>query len=133
MSYLNQNKMSNLPTCKESKKFIKKLKKELNDRGILEDIDDQMMDQVEMNHHKWYVSSEFLLKNGFTYSCSTREGDKITKEYPQVKMQLDADIQLQKILSQYGGTANSRNKIKDITVTKDDDSPLAEFLHIEKR
>ena len=121
-----------LKTSKEAKVYIKELKKQLEDRGLLENVDTLALLMVEVSYDTYIKSSEFLLENGTTFNTTSREGDVIPKDYPQVKQQRDAQIQLTKLLQEFGGTASSRKRVKDASIIVDT-SPLAEFMNAEKR
>ena len=118
-------------TGKETKTYIKKLKEQLQERGILDDIDDLALVLIENTHHQYITATKFLIENGNTYSLTTREG-VIQKSYPEVKIALDAQKELLKLLQEFGCTSSSRKKVKD-SVVKEDSTPLAEFLKVEKR
>lgn len=121
-----------LKTSKEAKAYIKELKKQLEERGLIENVDTLALLMVEVSYDTYIKSSEFLLENGTTFNTTSREGDIIPKDYPQVKQQRDAQIQLTKLLQEFGGTASSRKRVKDASIIVDN-SPLAEFMNAEKR
>ena len=115
-------------TCPEAKKYIKALKSQLTEKGLIDNVDSLVLLMIEVTYHKWFEATQFLLENGTTVEVTTREGDRISKDYPQVKSQLDAQIQLFKYLSDFGGTASSRKRVKDIAIVKEDFNPLTEFF-----
>ena len=121
-----------LKTSKEAKAYIKELKKQLEDKGLLENVDTLALLMVEVSYDTYLKATEYLLENGTTYNTTSREGDIIPKDFPQVKIQRDAQIQLTKLLQEFGGTASSRKRVKDASVIVDN-SPLAKFMNAEKR
>lgn len=117
---------------KETKQYIKKLKEQLHEKGILENIDDLALTLIENTHHQYITATKYLIENGYTYPLTTREGI-IQKSYPEVKIALDAQKELLKLLQNFGCTSGSRKNVKDSLTTKEENSPLAEFLGTEKR
>ena len=117
-----------MKTCKEAKKYIKNLRLELAEKGLIEKVDDMALMIIEVTYHKFITATNFILDNGTTYTKHTREGDLITEDYPQVKHQLDAQIQLLKFAQEFGLTASSRKRVKDIAIQKDEGNPITEFF-----
>lgn len=115
-------------TSKEAKKYIDTLKKQLTERGLVEDVDALILTMIEVSYDKFLTATDFLLKNGTTFTKHTREGDLITEDYPQVKHQLDAQIQLFKYLAEFGCTASSRKRVKDIALPKEESDPFIDFI-----
>ena len=120
--------MAGLKTCLEAKRYIKHLREELTEKGLIEKVDDMALMMIEVTYDKFIKATAFLLENGTTYTKHTRERDVITEDYPQVKHQLDAQIQLLKFAQEFGLTASSRKRVKDVAPPKDENDPLTQFL-----
>ena len=116
---------------KETKAYIKKLKEQLQERGILDSIDEMALTLIENTHRQYIEASNYLTENGSIIEVTTNSG-VITKAHPFVKIALDAQKELLKLLQEFGCTSSSRKKVKD-SVVKEDSTPLAEFLKVEKR
>ena len=120
--------MAKLKTCREAKRYIKGIREKLTARGLIEDIDETVLMIWEDTFDDFIKSSNFLMENGTTFTKHTREGDKITESYPQVRHRLDAKIQLLKYAQEFGLTASSRKRVKDVAPPKDDNDQLTQFL-----
>lgn len=113
--------------CNETKKFIEGFKRQLEEKGLLEALDELAIDMLTRTHHQYIQASNFLMENGTTERVETSRGS-FEKAYPQVKIANDAHSQMMKILQEYGGTASSRKKVKNEIVEHDESDAMAQFL-----
>lgn len=118
-----------MKVCQETKDYMKKFKKQLKDRGLLEDVDSLAIDLIEFNHHKLVTSTQIILEQGSTYEVFTASGSTF-RARPEVKMAQEATIQLKSLLIEFGGTSKSRGKVIAPVV---EDTELDAFFKAEKR
>lgn len=119
---------SKLKTSKEAQAYIKELKQQLEDRGLLQNVDLLALIMIEVTYDSYIKASQFLLENGTTYEVTSREGNISFKEYPQCKLQHDNQVQLTKLLTEFGCTTSSRKKVKNMGTETTDFNPLEEFI-----
>lgn len=124
-----------LDTRQEAKEYIENFKLQLEEKGLLENVDELALILIETTFSTWLDATEFILENGTTFEVVSREGSTTYRPYPEVKIQLDSRNSLTKLLKEFGGTSLARKNVKAEKVEEDD--ALTEFLKgkgkVEKR
>ncbi len=126
MSYKIDNNLE-----KESKIFIKSIIKKLNQDNEIDESWFASFDMMADNFNTFFICKKQLATDGLT--ITDRFGN--IKAHPLVKIQNDAQIQLFKLLCEFGLSLKSGQKM-GIVETTEEVSPLAAFINkskVEKR
>jgi P27 family predicted phage terminase small subunit len=103
-----------LKICKEAQEFFNTLKQRLKDAEVVLPLDDTALEMIAYTYHNYISATKYLLENGITFEVTDRNGDRVVRPMPQIKIALDAQIQLTKLLSEFGMTPKSRKGFKDM-------------------
>ena len=125
----------NLPPliCKEAKKFVRELVKELDRQDIIQELDTTLIELAGSTYHVYFVSRKNIMTEGPTYVAKGYTGSDLIKANPNLKIMLDSQIQLMKIISELGLSPKSRKQLSQMPISSlDNESPLKAFL-IERR
>lgn len=114
--------------CPEANRFVNKLKRVLKESQVSNHLDETALELIKYTYHHYITSTQFLLTHGTTYIITDRYGNSLTKQYPQVKIALDSQIQLTKLIQEFGLTPSSRKRLKDLLKNDEDDSPFTKFM-----
>lgn len=118
--------MSRIPEdiCVEAKEYLRGIISVLNTQEVITPLDDAALELVGYTYHNWLQATKTILKEGQT--VKSERG--YTKAHPCVKIQLDAQVQLTKLMDSFGLNPKSR---KEIVKPKERDSkktPIDKFL-----
>lgn len=127
----------NLPEllCEESITFVKDLVEELERQDVIQELDKPLLELAGSIYHVYFISRQSVLVEGPTYKAKGYTGDVLIKANPSLKIMVDAQIQLMKIIGELGLSPKSRKQLSSLPVSPlDVDSPLKEFFkQVEKR
>lgn len=115
----------------ETQKFMKDVLKELNKKKAISAIDFGAMRMLASSYEMYLRSTDILMAKGPVIQMKTEPAlnpaqNAATKNYAQVM----------KVMTEYGLTIKSREKINSVKESKKDDSPLGEYFkknRVEKR
>lgn len=110
----------------KSKRFMSTLLNVLDEKEIHTTLDRAAIQLIAHTYDNWLCATEMLERDGLTIYNYTSAG-KNMKAHPAVKIQLDAQIQLTKLLIEFGLTPKSRKDVSSAR-QKPDASPLEMFL-----
>ena len=126
----------NLPPglCKEAKKFVRELVKELERQDIIQELDTTLLEIAGSTYHVYFQARTTIIDDGPTYKAKGYTGDILIKANPNLKIMIDSQIQLMKIISELGLSPKSRKQLSQLPMSSfDTDSPLKTFLQVERR
>jgi len=112
---------------KDTTLFMDELNIILKEKAINNRLDTSALTLISNTYDTYIKATKILLKEGLIINTTTKAGDSI-KAHPAVKIQLDAQVQLTKLLIEFGLTPKSR---KDIVSQKDKYetmSPIEQFV-----
>lgn len=109
---------------KDATEYIKDVLSELENRGILEEVDNAALTMLARNYSMFIKASKQLEKDGLTV-----ESDRGNiAPHPLIKVAKDAQTQAMKVMLEFGLTAKARTKLPKKDNENDDDSPFAQFI-----
>ena len=112
---------------KEAAEYIQGVLAELENRGVLENIDNAALDMLARNYSTFIKASKQLEIDGLTV---TSDRGKIAP-HPLAK---DAQTQAMKVMLEFGLTAKARTKLPKMDKTDDEEStPLEQFIVTGKK
>ena len=119
---------------KDSQKLFKELTKILKDADILTPKDRLALQMIVITYENYKIATEDIVTNGHTITITNYKGETVRRPSPFVHKQLDAQIQLTKLLNDFYLTPRSRNKKAESDDKKNQPSPMDRlFGVIEKR
>jgi len=104
--------------------YMKDVLSDLEDRGILENVDSAALTMLARNYSMFIKTSKQLEKEGSTFIGSN--GNPTI--HPLVKVAKDAQTQAMKVMLEFGLTAKARTKLPQ-KEKDEDDSPFAQFIN----
>jgi P27 family predicted phage terminase small subunit len=110
--------------CKEAQDFLQGVIDVLTVQGVITSLDDGGLELFGYTYHTYIQATKTLLREGYT--VTSERG--YTKAHPCVKIQLDAQVQLTKLMDSFGLNPRSR---KEIVKPKERDgkkTPIDKFL-----
>ena len=118
---------------KEAKKEWKRAAKELEQLGLLTQIDMAVFAGYCQTYAKWQEAEEFMQENGSSYPIPKydKEGEQIGvywQQYPQVSQARQYLDQINKIAAEFGMTASSRGRIQ-VPGQKDEEDEMETLLN----
>lgn len=111
----------------KTKTFMKELLQVLEDKSINTALDKTAIQLMAYTYDNYIKATEQLEQNGSLTIYNYTSAGKNLKAHPAVKIQLDAQIQLTKLLVEFGLTPKSRKDI-DSQRAAPDSSPLDLFI-----
>jgi P27 family predicted phage terminase small subunit len=113
----------------KAKTFMKNLLGVLGEKSINTKLDSAAISLIAHTYDNYINATEILKKEGLVITSFTAAGEN-PKAHPAVKIQLDAQIQLTRLLIEFGLTPKSR---KDVVSVKVDTptkagSPIDDFI-----
>lgn len=109
----------------ETKSFMKAVFGMLNDNKASESCDLAGLRMIMTSYEGYYRSSKKLITEGFT--IEDRRGNK--KPNPELTSMKTSYFQLIQLMKEFGLTPKSRERIKALSPSVDEDNPLAKFLN----
>jgi P27 family predicted phage terminase small subunit len=110
--------------CDEAKVFLDNLYLLLNEQDILTSLDDSAMNLIGNTYHNYIQATKLIQTEGMI--ITSPRGEK--KAHPAVKMQLDAQIQLDKLMDKFGLNPKARKEISKPKEREGILSPMDIFL-----
>jgi len=127
----------NLPEllCDQAVAFVNDLVEELERQDVIQELDKPLLELAGSIYHVYFISRKSVLTEGPTYKAKGYTGDVLIKANPNLKIMVDAQIQLMKIIGELGLSPRSRKQLSSLPISHlDTDSPLKEFFKtVEKR
>ena len=112
---------------KEAAEYIQGVLAELENRGVLENIDNAALDMLARNYSTFIKASKQLEIDGLTVTSDRGN-------HPLVKVAKDAQTQAMKVMLEFGLTAKARTKLPKMDKTDDEEStPLEQFIVTGKK
>lgn len=93
--------------CPEAEVYLKNLYKLLKEQDVLTSMDDNAMSLIGSTYHNFITASKILQQEGLITKSKSGE----LKAHPAVKIQLDSQIQLDKLMDKFGLNPKSRKEI----------------------
>lgn len=115
----------------KAKKFMKELLDVLEDKSINTALDKAAISLIAHTYDNYIKATEMLEHDGLTIYQYSAAGRNV-KAHPAVKIQLDAQIQLTKLLVEFGLTPKSRKDI-DSQKAAPESSSLELFLKTDRK
>lgn len=110
--------------CPEAEKFLDDLTTLLKDQSILTSLDEATLQLIGRSYHNYCMATRQLDKDGMTMMSQRGE----LKAHPCIKIQLDSQIQLNKMMDSFGLSPKSRKEISRPKETKAKQSPIDKFF-----
>ena len=127
----------NLPEtlCKQAIEFVTDLVEELERQDVIQELDKPLLELAASMYHGYFISRDSVLTEGPTYKAKGYTGDILMKANPSLKIMVDAQIQLMKIIGELGLSPKSRKQLSQLPISSQDyESPLKTFLQgVDKR
>ncbi|MCD7711405.1 MAG: phage terminase small subunit P27 family [Firmicutes bacterium] len=114
--------------CKEAKDYVKDVLQRLEESGVLENVDTAALDMLARNYSMFIGASKQIEREGATI---TNVQGNIVK-HPAVTIAKDAQVQVVKIMQEFGLTAKARTKLPKLDKKEEEDSPLETFVKTAK-
>lgn len=115
--------------CPEAQTFIDNLYALLNKQEILTSLDDAAMNLIGGTYHNYIEATKILQKEGML--IESPRGEK--KAHPCIKIQLDAQIQLDKLMDKFGLNPKSRREISKPKEKEKEQSDITKFIKSQKK
>ena len=115
--------------CPEAQAFIKNLYTLLNKQEILTSLDDSAMNLIGGTYHNYIEATKILQKEGMLITSPRGE----RKAHPCIKIQLDAQIQLDKLMDKFGLNPKARKEITKPKEKAKEESDIAKFIKSKKK
>jgi P27 family predicted phage terminase small subunit len=112
-----------------SKTFINNLTTLLKKQNILTSLDEDTLKLIGNTYLTYLVATDYLLKGGYLIKSPRGE----LKAHPAVKIQLDAQIQLNKMMDSFGLSPKARKEISKPKERAKEESDIAKFLKNTKK
>lgn len=109
---------------KDADLYIKDVLSELEERGILEEVDSAALTMLARNYSMFIKASKQLEKDGLTV-LSDRGN---VAPHPLIKVAKDAQTQAMKVMLEFGLTAKARTKLPKKENEGDEASPFEQFI-----
>lgn len=113
----------------EALEYINEVLQMLEDKGIIEDVDDAAIKMLAYNYSTFIKANKIIEDEGLTVTSDRGN----VSEHPAVKIARDAQTQAMKVMAEFGLTAKARCKLPKLNTSEDDDSPLETFIKSKKK
>lgn len=119
--------------CLKAKRYMRDLLGVLSDKSVNSTLDSAAIQLIGQTYHNYINATEELADVGMYQEIETQSGSSL-KAHPAVKVQLDSQIQLTRLLLEFGLTPKSRGELKQADDSgKDTSSPLSAFLERDRK
>lgn len=108
---------------KDAKVYMENVLNELENRGVLEQVDTAALTMLARNYSMFIKASKQLEIDGLTV---TSDRGNISP-HPAIKIAKDAQTQAMKVMLEFGLTAKARTKLPKMKEC-DEDSPFEQFI-----
>jgi P27 family predicted phage terminase small subunit len=112
--------------CPEAQTYLENLTALLNDQDVLTSLDDSALQLIGNTYHTYWVATQYLLDNPANYLIESPRGE--IKAHPFVKIALDSQIQLDKLMDKFGLNPKARKEISKPKDKKEKKSPIDKFF-----
>lgn len=109
---------------KDATVYMENVLSELENRGILEQVDSAALTMLARNYSMFIKASKQLEKDGLTVSSDRGN----IAPHPLIKIAKDAQSQAMKVMVEFGLTAKSRSKLKKVDNEIEEESPFEQFI-----
>ena len=113
----------------EAKEYIQDVLQMLEEKGIIEDVDDAAIKMLAYNYSTFIKANKIIEDEGLTVTSDRGN----VSEHPAVKIARDAQTQALKVMAEFGLTAKARCKLPKLNTSEADDSPLETFIKSKKK
>lgn len=110
-----------------AKRYMRDLLGVMKDKGVNSTLDSAAIQLIGQTYHNYIEATETLAREGMYQTIDTQAGSSL-KAHPAVKVQLDSQVQLTRLLIEFGLTPKSRGELKKEEEKKPDQSPLTRFI-----
>jgi P27 family predicted phage terminase small subunit len=117
--------------CPEAQQFLDNLTTLLNKEDVLTSLDDDAMQLIGNTYHTYIQATKYLQSNPNNYLIESPRGE--IKAHPFVKIQNDAQIQLDKLMDKFGLNPKSRKEISKPKIKEDKKSPIDKFFETSNK
>lgn len=108
---------------KDAKEYMKDVLSELDNRGVLEQVDTAALTMLARNYSMFIKATKQLEIDGLTV---TSDRGNIAP-HPLIKVAKDAQTQAMKVMLEFGLTAKARTKLPKMEKVEED-SPFEQFI-----
>lgn len=115
--------------CPEAQEFLDNLTVLLKSQDILTSLDEATLDLIGQTYHNYILATQEISRFGMFIDSPRGE----RKAHPAVKVQLDAQIQLNKMMDSFGLSPKSRREISKPKEKAKDKTPIHKYLEQSKR
>jgi len=110
--------------CPEAQAFKDNLYKILKDQDVLTSLDDAAMNLIGATYHNYIMATQIIQSEGLIITSPRGE----MKAHPAVKVQLDSQIQLDKLMDKFGLNPKSRKEISKPKETRPAETEADKFF-----
>ena len=115
--------------CPEAQSFLDNLTGLLKEQDILTSLDEDTLRLIGNAYHTYTIATQMLLKDGYLIKSPRGE----LKAHPCVKIQHDSQIQLNKMMFEFGLSPKARKEISKPKERSKEDSDIVKFLKSTKK
>ena len=115
--------------CKEAQVFLTNLTSLLKSQDILTSLDEDTLQLMGNCYHNYIESTKIIQSEGML--ITSPRGEK--KAHPCIKIQLDSQIQLNKMMDSFGLSPKARKELSKPKEKAKDESDIAKFLKKNKK
>jgi len=108
---------------KDATEYMKDVLFDLENRGILEEVDSAALTMLARNYSMFIKASKQLEKDGLTVESDRGN----TQAHPLIKVVNDAQNKAMKVMLEFGLTAKARTKLP-VKEVEDDNSAFSQFI-----
>lgn len=107
----------------DAKDYMANVLAELEDRGVLEQVDSAALTMLSRNYSMFIKASKQLEEDGLTVTSDRGN----MSPHPLIKVAKDAQVQAMKVMLEFGLTAKARTKLPKMEKVEED-SPFEQFI-----
>lgn len=128
---MNTLKKPTIPAsiCEEAKTFLSNLIDLLEEQNILTSLDHSAIELLGYTYDNFIKATRIIQQKGLTHYSPRGE----TKSRPEVKIQLDSLIQINKIMDSFGLTPGARKEVSKPKERERELTPMDVFLKKTKK
>jgi P27 family predicted phage terminase small subunit len=118
----------------KAKRYMRDLIGVMEDKGVNTTLDSAAIQLIGQTYHNYIEATETLKNNeeGMYQTVETQAGSSL-KAHPAVKVQLDSQVQLTRLLMEFGLTPKSRGELRKDSEKEDDKASPLTVLFDRKR
>jgi len=115
--------------CPEAQAFLDNLTTLLREQNILTSLDEDTLKLIGNTYHNYIEATNILYNEGMLITSPRGE----RKAHPCIKIQLESQIQLNKMMDSFGLSPKSRKEISKPKERAKEDSDIVKFLKESKK